>query len=115
MNSARQGIKACANWLRYCLDIGYKKENLNAPQSAGDNWSVISDKVESDYNLLVKNLAQVTKERDDISSRLDRRMKDIAAAGTRYEQLREFNVKTTKERDDALALLSASKASEVSK
>jgi len=24
------GIKECANWLKYCLDIGYKKEQLTA-------------------------------------------------------------------------------------
>lgn len=30
MEKKTQGIKKCAEWLRYCLEIGWKKEQLDA-------------------------------------------------------------------------------------
>ena len=30
MKRTAQKIRACATWLKYCLDVGYKKEQLNA-------------------------------------------------------------------------------------
>lgn len=33
-----RGTKACANWLKYCLELGYKKEHLDVLEKVWNDY-----------------------------------------------------------------------------
>lgn len=50
MDKERRAIKKCAEWLAYCLEIGWSKEHLNALEKLWWEYHDKNGKVKNFFN-----------------------------------------------------------------